>query len=97
MASWQERFPVASTCCTPSVVQVKDHEYLVSMMQKNICWPAGCFLEDEALGGPAQLRRREEARCDRDEKQLRRDPMPFRGDGEPDEHGPRPPLAWTLM
>jgi hypothetical protein len=81
-----------TVCCT-----IKDHERLVSTMQMNICHPAGFFLEDEALGETAQSRRRQERQCDRDEKQLRRDPMPFRGDGEPDEHGPRPPLAWVLM
>jgi hypothetical protein len=66
-------------------------------MQMNICHPAGFFLEDETLGETVQSRRRQERRCDRDEKQVQRDPMPFRGDGEPDEYGPRPPLAWVLM
>lgn len=27
----------------------------------------------------------------------RRDPLPFRGDGEPDAKGTRPPLAWTVV
>ena len=66
-------------------------------MQRNICHPPVYFLEDEVLGGDTQYRRRQERRSDRDEKQLRRDPMRFRGDGEPDEDGPRPPLAWVRM
>lgn len=75
----------------------EDHKNLVSTMQTNICHPAGFFLEDDVLGEPPQYIRRHERRCARDEKQLRRDPMHFRGDGEPDKHGLRPALARTLM
>lgn len=85
-----------TVCCA-----TKDHLHLVSTMQHNICWPAGCFLEDGfvsgALGRLAQMERLEKWPGERDEKQLRGDPMPFRGDGGPDEHGERPPIAWTLI
>lgn len=66
-------------------------------MQHNICYLGGPFLEDGALGETAQYNRRRDWPSERDEKQRRRDPMPFRGDGEPDEQGERPPLAWTLI
>ena len=67
-------------------------------MQANICYTAGAFPKDHVLGKWTQQERRRKWPCDRDAKQLRRDPMPFRGDAaEPDEHGPRPPRAWTLM
>lgn len=81
-----------TVCCT-----IKDHEHLVSTMQANIGQCPSFFFVEEALGETAQDKRLEERPCDRDKKQLRGDPMPFRGDGEPDEHGPRPPLAWTLI
>lgn len=66
-------------------------------MQDELCYAVADFLEDEALGRWTQQKRRQKWPCDRDEKQLRRDPMPFRGDGQPDELGPRPPRAWTLI
>ena len=67
-------------------------------MQTNRYISAGFFfLEDDALGEAAQSQRRWDLPSDRDEKQLRGNPMPFRGDGGPDEQGERPPLAWTLI
>jgi hypothetical protein len=81
-----------TVCCT-----VKGHEHLVSTMQMSAGYRRGFFLEDDALGDMTQDRRRRERLFDRDEKQPRGDPMPFRGDGETNERGPRPPLAWTLM
>lgn len=77
--------------------KIRDHAHLVSTIQQHISWPAGHFLEDEALGEAAQFQRRQERLSNRDQKQQRRDPLPFRGDGEPDAKGPRPPLAWTLI
>jgi hypothetical protein len=56
-------------------------------------YPRGFFLEDDALGDMTRDRRRRERLFDRDEKQPRDDPMPFRGDGETNKRGPRPPLA----
>ena len=67
------------------------------MMQKHISWPAGNFLEGEALGETAQFQRRQEQPSNRDQKQQRRDPLPFQGDGEPEADGLGPPLAWTVM
>jgi hypothetical protein len=85
-----------TVCCA-----TEDHLHLVWAMQDNICYPGGSFLGDERGEGPLgefeQMERREKWPSKRDEKQLRGDPMPFRGDGEPDEHGERPPLAWTLI
>jgi hypothetical protein len=67
------------------------------MMQKHISWPAGNFLGGEALGETAQFQRHQEQLSNRDQKQQRRDPLPFKGDGGPDVKGLGPPLAWTLM
>ena len=64
-------------------------------MQANKRYSAGFFLEDDALGETVQSNRRWNFPSDRDEKQLRGDPMPFRGGA--DEQGERPPLAWTLI
>ncbi|KAI1653868.1 hypothetical protein F4813DRAFT_393248 [Daldinia decipiens] len=50
------------------------------------------LLHKEALGETAQWERRQEALSKRDEKQNRRDPLPFNGDEES-----CPPLAWTLI
>lgn len=72
----------------------KNHAHLVSTMQEHMSLPAGAFLERQALGDEAQFQRRQERLSDRDLKQQRRDPLPFKGDGEPDTN---PPLAWTLM
>ncbi|KAI9780361.1 MAG: hypothetical protein M1839_006784 [Geoglossum umbratile] len=33
----------------------------------------------------------------REQKQQRRDPLPFTGDGDSETDGPHPPLAWTIM
>ncbi|KAI1739682.1 hypothetical protein F4680DRAFT_466195 [Xylaria scruposa] len=75
-----------------TLFKIRDHAHLVSTMQEHIKWPAGYFLEDEALGETAQYWRRQERLSDRDHKQERRDPLPFQGD-----RGSRPPLAWTLI
>jgi len=74
------------------VLSIKDHALLVSAMQEHISWPRGHFLEDEALGDTAQSMRRRERLSDQDQKEKRRDPLPFGGDREL-----YPPLAWTLI
>ncbi|RAK95623.1 uncharacterized protein BO80DRAFT_469240 [Aspergillus ibericus CBS 121593] len=74
--------------------KIENHEHLVSTMQDRIAWPAGSFLEGEALGETAQIMRRNRHPSPRDSKEERRDPLPFQGDGLHDVH---PPLAWTLI
>ncbi|RDL30361.1 uncharacterized protein BP5553_10239 [Venustampulla echinocandica] len=74
---------------------VRDHAHLVSTMQEHITWPEGYFLEGDALGETAQLQRRQEWPSSRDQKEQRRDPLPFEGDNDRDANGP--PLAWTLI
>lgn len=66
-------------------------------MQQHISWPGGNFLWDDALGETAQWQRRRERLSYRDQKELRRDPLPFKGDNESDANGLYPPLAWTLI
>jgi hypothetical protein len=75
---------------------INDHEHLVSIMQKHISGPKGEFLDGPMHQG-VQWARREQQLSERDLKQRRRDPLPFRGDAEPDANGSLPPLAWTLM
>src|ERR1700761_5356841 len=79
-----------------AVFLINNHTQLVSTMQNNICWPAGSFLEGEALSEGVQSERRQAWPSPHDEKQDRRDPLPFNGDSEPD-HESHPPLAWALM
>ena len=74
--------------------RVSSHTQLVSTMQEWITWPAGHFLENEALGETAQFHRRQEHPSERDRKQQQRTPLPFQGDHE----GPLyPPLTWTIL
>jgi hypothetical protein len=76
--------------CCPLV----SREDLVSLVRQNFAVHAGFFLENDE---DDQQMRHFLHPCERDEKQIRCDPMPFRGDGDFDEQGPRPPLAWTLL
>lgn len=76
---------------------MKDHEHLVSTMQKRMTCFIGDFLEDDALGDLTQAKRRREAPTERDRKPRRRDPLPFQGDVETDPEGVYPPLAWTVL
>ena len=65
-------------------------------MQNHISGPKGEFLDGPMHQG-VQWARREQQLSEKDLKQRRRDPLPFRGDTEPDASGSLPPLAWTLM
>ncbi|ROV96519.1 hypothetical protein VMCG_07799 [Cytospora schulzeri] len=73
---------------------IKDHEHLVSTMQKQI---ASSYIPISSivgiLGDTQQSIRRKEHPSERDEMRKQRVPFPFRGDGEPDT----PPLAWTTI
>ncbi|KAE8132867.1 hypothetical protein BDV38DRAFT_296563 [Aspergillus pseudotamarii] len=79
------------------IFKMKDHKHLVTTMQQHISWPAGNFLEGEALGESAQSQRRQDHPSNRDLRQERGDPLPFQGDEVPETNGVRPPLAWTLI
>ena len=65
---------------------IRDHARLVSTVQQHISWPAGSFL-DRAVDEAAQFERHQRYRSDRDQKQERRDPLPFVEDSEPDANG----------
>ena len=80
-----------------TVISIKNHEQLVIAMAKNLCWPDGIFLGRETLEDEAQDERRRVTPSERDRKQERRDPMPFKGDVELDADGSHPPLCWTLI
>lgn len=70
-------------------------------MQPQIALIVGDFLGYDdvygALSEHAQSNLREERVSRREQKQERRDPLPFTGDGDSETEGPRPPLAWTLI
>ncbi|KAI9775412.1 MAG: hypothetical protein M1839_001106 [Geoglossum umbratile] len=76
---------------------VWDHAQLVLVMQAQIIFLPRGFLEGAAWSDIIQQELREEAPSHRDQKQERRDPLPFTGDGDSETDGPRPPLAWTVM
>ncbi|KAL2022268.1 hypothetical protein VTK56DRAFT_5878 [Thermocarpiscus australiensis] len=75
--------------------KVRDHEHLVTTMQKSIA--VGGELFGYALSEATQRARRQEQLSERDLKQQARDPLPFMGDLEPDTCRSCPPLAWTLI
>jgi hypothetical protein len=73
----------------------RDHEQRVLAMQEYICFPLGDFLESEGTGlldRWTQQDRRQNHPSHRDQKELRRDPLPFEGDQEL-----YPQLAWTIL
>ena len=76
--------------------QMRDHEHLVTTMQKNM---AVGELFGFAMSEGTQWALRNQQRSERDSKQDRRDPLPFVGDPEPDARSSLscPPLAWTLV
>ncbi|KAI1808827.1 hypothetical protein F4811DRAFT_2441 [Daldinia bambusicola] len=96
--SWAREELLAGTVCRglellhKATYEVKDHSQLVQTMQENIAWPSSAFLTEFALGEAAQWERRQEAFSKRDEKQNRRDSLPFTQDAES-----YPPLAWTMI
>ncbi|KAM0171185.1 hypothetical protein ACHAPC_011073 [Botrytis cinerea] len=77
------------------VLITRDHDQRVWAMQEHICLPLGEFLESEGtdvLDEWTQQDRRRKHPSYRDQKELRRDPLPFEGDKEL-----CPPLAWTIL
>ncbi|KJZ75413.1 hypothetical protein HIM_05109 [Hirsutella minnesotensis 3608] len=79
--------------------KIKNHDHLVKIMQENIDYPVGDFLGSfEALGETVQEDRQLHIPSVREEKQQRRDPLPFRGDTPLDDINElHPPLAWTII
>lgn len=75
-----------------SMLITRDHAQRVLAMQEHICYPKGDFLEDESIDIVTQESRRRKHPSHRDQKELRRDPLPFEGDTEP-----CPTLAWTTI
>lgn len=76
--------------------KVRNHEHLVTTLQQ---WlrPWEVHAADDEWAEDSQIMRRRKSPSERDLKERRRDPLPFRGDGEPDAEGTRPSLAWTLI
>lgn len=77
------------------IFKIKDHDHLVSTMQKHITSSYIPFNTIEGtLGDTQQYSRRSNNPSERDRMQEERAAFPFRGDSdEPDA----PPLAWTIM
>ena len=77
------------------IFNIKDHACLVTEIE-NVIEKFSDFQLDEALAKTWQWERRRKYPSERDEKQGRRDPLPFRGDSELDgKLGP--PLGWTII
>jgi hypothetical protein len=76
------------------IFEIKDHDALVTTMQRHIvssCLPFNAL--DGMLGDAKQAIRPYEDPCERDRMQEKRAPFPFRGDDEPDAL----PLGWTMI
>ncbi|OJJ75258.1 hypothetical protein ASPBRDRAFT_193907 [Aspergillus brasiliensis CBS 101740] len=80
--------------------KTQDHSHLVDIMEKSLKLHTSVFLEADGLGALsylAQHERRHAASSERDKREKRRDPLPFRGDFVNNLDGEYPPLAWTLL
>lgn len=79
--------------------EVQDHSELVSIIEKNltICW--GDFLSwfSGAFDRDILEERRHRTLSEKDRREERRDPLPFRGDIVDNMDGGYPPLAWTII
>ncbi|KAK5987095.1 hypothetical protein PT974_11213 [Cladobotryum mycophilum] len=78
---------------------IKNHEHLVTTMQQQMVYLSSDFLDIFVLNDTSIWSRRRDHPSERDEREARRDPLPFLGDQEP--LGlidlTHPPLAWTLV
>ncbi|PWY85607.1 hypothetical protein BO83DRAFT_404860 [Aspergillus eucalypticola CBS 122712] len=81
--------------------KVQEHSELVNIMEQTLVLWLEDFLEGDVHGAfthAAQSGRRVRAPSERDKKEERREPLPFRGDRVNDySEGAYPPLAWTLL
>ncbi|GLB07709.1 hypothetical protein AtubIFM57258_003070 [Aspergillus tubingensis] len=81
--------------------KVKEHAELVNLMEQTLVLWLEDFLKGDVHGAfthAAQDGRRVRAPSERDKKEERREPLPFRGDRVDDySDGAYPPLAWTLL
>ncbi|GKZ69523.1 hypothetical protein AnigIFM50267_004734 [Aspergillus niger] len=80
--------------------KVQDHSDLVNIMERTLVLWVEEFLGADVFGAfsdMAQRERRARAPSERDKKEERREPLPFRGDPLDDSDGAYPPLAWTLL
>lgn len=85
--------------------KVKKHADLVNIMEQTLVLWLEEFLQGDVHGAfthAAQSGRRAIAPSERDKKEERREPLPFRGDRVDDyyynySNGAHPPLAWTLL
>ncbi|RAK84011.1 hypothetical protein BO79DRAFT_276332 [Aspergillus costaricaensis CBS 115574] len=77
--------------------KIQEHSKLVNVMEQTLVLWLEEFLEGDVHGAfthAAQSGRRARAPSERDKKEERREPLPFRGDRV---DGVYPPLAWTLL
>ncbi|PYH66547.1 uncharacterized protein BO88DRAFT_468920 [Aspergillus vadensis CBS 113365] len=77
--------------------KIQEHSELVNVMEQTLVLWLEEFLEGDVHGAfthAAQSGRRARAPSERDKKEERREPLPFRGDRV---DGVYPPLAWTLL
>ncbi|KAL3477777.1 hypothetical protein BJX99DRAFT_257149 [Aspergillus californicus] len=83
---------------------IENHNHLVSTMQEKMLWARGTFLEEtfydrhqDDFRSHIFVRVTPPPLLERDRKEQRRDPLPFRGDQVLDPTGVHPPLSWTIM
>ncbi|KAI9778197.1 MAG: hypothetical protein M1839_008314 [Geoglossum umbratile] len=77
---------------------VSDHARHILVMQSQTTPSLLGFLENGAWSEITQCElRRRPLLSDREQKQSRREPLPFTGDGDSETDGPCPPLAWTVL
>ncbi|GLA46052.1 hypothetical protein AnigIFM63604_008014 [Aspergillus niger] len=80
--------------------EIQDHSRLVAVMEESLILRTSTFICASGLGALDYLTqddRRIVAPSERDEREERREPLPFRGDKVDESDGAYPPLAWTLL
>ncbi|GKZ36426.1 hypothetical protein AbraIFM66950_007498 [Aspergillus brasiliensis] len=80
--------------------KVQEHSHLVKIMEQTLVLWVEEFLGADIFGAfsdMAQRDRRAWAPSERDKKEERREPLPFRGDNVDDSDRAYPPFAWTLL
>ncbi|GCB26951.1 hypothetical protein AAWM_09836 [Aspergillus awamori] len=80
--------------------EIQDHSRLVAIMEESLILRTSMFICASGLGALDYLTqddRRIVAPSERDKREERREPLPFRGDKVDESDGAYPPLAWTLL
>ncbi|KAH6608595.1 hypothetical protein Trco_001941 [Trichoderma cornu-damae] len=75
-----------------------DHSTIVQRMHETMAWPVKEYNDFSDVGGVIHMwHYRSQNPSERDWKEVRREPLPFNGEGDSDEHQLRPPFAWVTL